>query len=115
MSVSIATMAFVAIAIVALLVSGGWTDRTYRRFSELPGHYDFKGRPTRMAPRRVMAWLIPIVFSLMLAVSTVAIAMVPPELQNGSPDAGLVLIVITCLGAQGLILWLLHRWASIQD
>lgn len=113
MSVSIGTMAVVVIAIVMLLGSGFWTDRTYRRFDELPGHYDFKGRPTRMAPRRVMAWLTPVVFSLMLAVMAIAIASLPRAIQN-SPDAGIIFASLTFLGAQGLILWLLQRWASAQ-
>ncbi|KEO88021.1 hypothetical protein EH30_01205 [Erythrobacter sp. JL475] len=113
MSISFGTVAIVVIAIVLLLLSGVWTDRTYSRFSELPGHYDFRGRATRMAPRRTMAWLLPLTFSLMLAVIGIAMAMLPAEAQN-SPDAGLVIASITLLGAQGLVLWLLDRWASGQ-
>lgn len=113
MSISIGTVAIVVIAIVLLLLSGFWTDRTYNRFSELPGHYDCKGRPTRMAPRRTMAWLLPLTFSLMLVVIGFALAMLPADAQS-NPDAGLVIASITLLGAQGLILWLLDRWASWQ-
>ena len=81
--------ALVIVTIALLLVSGAWTERHYRRFDQLPAHYDFRGRPTRFASRRVMAWLLPVTFSVMLVAVALVAAAAPPGLQNGDPVTGL--------------------------
>ena len=106
--------AFAAVSIALLCWSAVWTDRTYRRFDRLPGHYDVRGEATRMAPRRVMAWLLPVTFSIALIGLAAVLTYVPADMQNGDPTTGLALASITLLGAQGLILWLLSRWARRQ-
>ena len=77
----LATVPFVAV----LLASGRWANRRYARFDELPGHYDIRGEATRMAPRAQMAWLMPVVSSIVL----VAIAIAPPSYSVGGPQGGL--------------------------
>lgn len=114
MAVSPGTLVVVGIAVAILLWTGRWTDQRYRRFDQLPVHYDFRGRPTRMAPRRTMAWLLPIVFSVMLSVIAVGAAILPREMQN-NPDFGLVFASVTLVAAQGFVLWLLARWARKQS
>lgn len=111
---SAASLAFAALSIVALLASGWWTNRRYRRFDRLPGHYGLTGRATRMDSRKVMAWLLPVVFSLVIAgIAGLQMAM-PAEAHRGDPSILLTLMPMILLGAQGLVLWLLHRWAARQ-
>ena len=109
--VGAAALVCAGVTIALLLASGAWTDRRYRQFDRIPGHYDFRGRATRLDPRRQMAWLLPVLFSLMIAGFIVLVSVVPPEMQNGDPSMGLALICVTLLGAQALVLWLLSRWA----
>jgi len=111
---SVEALGFVALAIALLLASGWWTDRRFRRFDRLPGHYDFMGRPTRMDSRRVMAWLLPAVFSLVIAAMAALQTILPPEMHDGDRSTPLFLLLPIFLGAQGLVLWLLHRWAARQ-
>lgn len=107
-------MAFAALSIATLLWSGWWTDRRYARFDRIPGHYDFKGRATRLDPRRQMAWLLPVVFSVLIAGYGALFYLLPAELQNGDPSDGLLLVSLVLLATQALILWLLARWARSQ-
>lgn len=107
-------LAFAAIGIVLLLVSGWWTERRYRRFDRLPSHYDLTGRPTRMDSRRVMAWILPVMFSLFIAAMAALQTVLPPEMHKGDPSLPLYLLPPIFLGAQGLMLWLHHRWAAHQ-
>ncbi|MHA6334477.1 DUF1648 domain-containing protein [Qipengyuania sp. CAU 1752] len=105
----------VLLTVVALVFSAVWTDRRYRRFEQLPAHYDFRGQPTRFASRRLMAWLLPGVFVTMLVATALATRLAPTELQNGDPVASLVVACLAILGAQGLVLWLHERWARKHD
>ncbi|MEE4201403.1 hypothetical protein [Erythrobacter sp.] len=114
MNVDVGTLAGVGLAIVLLMLSGFWTDRTYRRFDMLPGHYDIAGRATRMAPRRMMAFLLPVLFSAMMATFVILAGVLPRDMQNGDPETGLWVMIVAFLGAQALVLWLLGRWASRQ-
>jgi hypothetical protein len=107
-------LAFAALVIVLLLASGWWTERRYRRLDRLPAHYDFAGRPTRMDSRRVMAWLLPVMFSLFIGAMAALPMILPPEMRDGDPSTPLYLLPPVFLGAQGLVLWLLHRWAARQ-
>ncbi|TNE56732.1 MAG: hypothetical protein EP341_04530 [Sphingomonadales bacterium] len=115
MSLDPAAILCAGLAITMLLYSGYWTDRTYARFERIPGHYDFHGNATRLTPRRQMAWLIPVIFSVILAVFTVLFELIPADMQNGDPSIGLVFSSVVLVSAQGLILWLLSRWARSQD
>ena len=101
-------------AIVFLIVSGWWTDRTYSRFEHIPGHYDFSGKATRLEPRRQMSWLLPVMFSLTLAFFVVLMELMPRETMNGDPSNGIILIAVVTVASQGLVLWLLARWARRQ-
>ncbi len=62
-----------------------------------------------MTPRRIMAWLLPGIFSLMLLAISV-----PPEMQNGDPLHGVLIAGGAFILAQALILWLTERWARTQ-
>ncbi len=101
--------------ILLLLLSGLWADRRFAKFDELPAHYDFKGRPTRFASRRLMVWLTPFVFVSGLAITLLPMWLVPPEMQNGNPVTGAVLVCVVLLAGQGVILWLHDRWAKAQN
>ena len=98
----------------ALLASGIWASRRYARFDQLPGHYDFTGRPTRMTSRRVMVWMLPVLFSVSLIGLALFTAVLPQEMQNGDPSVGLLISGAALLGAQLLVLWLTDRWARTQ-
>ncbi len=106
----VVTLPFVGI----LLASGVWAHRRFARFEELPGHYDFRGKPTRMAPRSVMVWMLPILFSATLLVIALATSLLPADAQNGDPVAGAIIGGVTVVAAQALVLWLTERWASRQ-
>ena len=99
------------LTIALLLASGRWTDRAYRQFDVIPAHYDFRGNATRMAPRKQMAWTIPISFSILLAGFVAILWFIPTDMQNGDGSTGLVSMSVILLAAQAFILWLLARWA----
>lgn len=101
--------------ILLLFAAGLWTDRRFSRFDELPAHYDFRGRPTRFASRRLMAWLIPITFSVILVAILLTLVATPPELHKGDPLEGLIFSCITMLAAQLFVCWLHERWAQQQS
>ncbi len=105
----------VLIAVALLLASGWWTDQTYRRFDQIPAHYDIRGKATRLTSRRQMAWAIPAGFSLFLIGFAAIVQFVPADLQNGDPTTGLITASLIMLAAQGFILWLLARWAASQN
>lgn len=111
---SVASLTVAALAIAVLLASGWWTDRRYRRFDQLPGHYDIKGRATRMDSRRSMAWLFPVMFSIVIALMAGLQVLLPPELHNGDPSAPLYILAPILVAAQGFALLLLRRWAERQ-
>lgn len=100
--------------IVTLLYSGLWTSRRYARFNKLPGHYDITGRPTRMAPRRTMVWLLPILFSFSLAVIALLTLVIPKSMQNGDPTIGVIVGGVGLLGGQLFVLRLTEKWARSQ-
>lgn len=97
-----------------MLISGWWTNTAYQRFDQLPGHYDWRGRVTRMEKRVTMAWLLPGMFSVILAVLMVLLLVLPPEMINGDPSVGLYLASAVLFASQLSVLWLLSRWAKQQ-
>ena len=101
-------------AIAFLLVSGWWTDRTYSRFERIPAHYDFSGNATRLEQRRQMAWLLPVMFSIVIAFFVVLMEFIPPEDVRGDPSGLIIFISALLAGAQWLVLVLLGRWARRQ-
>ncbi|GAA4051275.1 DUF1648 domain-containing protein [Parerythrobacter jejuensis] len=107
-------LAVMLLAILALCGSALWTDRHYQRFDQIPAHYDFRGKATRLAPRTTMAWLLPGIMVAMLLGFLILLTVIPAELQNGDPSSGLILMSVIFVLTQGLILWLLHRWARAQ-
>lgn len=111
---SVAALAFAALFIMLLLASGWWTDRRYRRFDQLPGHYDWAGRATRMDSRQVMAWLLPVMFSAVIAAIAGLLLTLPAEAHNSDPSTALFILPPILLGAQGSVLWMLNRWAARQ-
>lgn len=104
------TLPFVAV----LLYSGAWADRRYRRFDKLPGHFDFHGKATRMTPRRTMAWLLPVIFSLSLIAVALIAALAPPEMRNGEAWPGVLVGGAALVAGQAFVLWLTERWARRQ-
>ena len=102
------------LSVVLLLASGAWTERTYRRFDRLPGHYDIRGNATRLDPRRQMAWLLPGLFSVVLLGLVAFASFIPDDPQGGNAWPGVVLVSFSFLAAQGLVLSLLARWAARQ-
>ena len=101
--------------IAVLLASGAWAARRFAAFEQLPGHFDFKGRASRLTPRNVMVWMLPGLFSVMLSVSAAAMAAIPRAYQNGDPSTGILIAGLSFLAAQGFVLWLTDRWARQQD
>ena len=114
MGPSTASLVVAALGIMVLLASGWWTNTAYARFDQLPGHYDWRGRATRMEKRSVMAWLLPVVFSVSLMAMMVMLITLPSEMVNGDPSVGLYLVTVTLLGGQAFVLRLLSRWAKTQ-
>lgn len=109
------TPLFVSLPFVAiLLASGVWASRRFARFDELPGHFDFRGRVTRMAPRRTIVWMLPVLFSVLLVFLALVMQGIPPELRNGSPVTAALIGGITLVAAQFFVLWLTDRWAGRQ-
>ncbi|MFA9201719.1 MAG: hypothetical protein ACEQR8_11170 [Cypionkella sp.] len=105
----------VALPFVALLLwSGSFASRRFGRFAELPAHFDWAGRATRMAPRRTMAWILPVVFAITLLGIAVLVSALPREMQNGDPVAAVLVGGIASFAAQCLVLWLTERWARTQ-
>lgn len=107
-------LVLVSTTVLILLVSGWWTDQRYDRFAMLPAHYDIRGKATRMAPRTVMAWTIPVMFSVLLLALTFMIAILPGAAENDDALAAAIFSCVTMLCAQGFVLWLLARWAREQ-
>ncbi len=114
MGPSTASLVVAALGIMVLLVSGWWTNRAYARFDQLPGHYDWRGRATRMEKRSVMAWLLPVVFSITIVAIAALQMLLPPEMHNSDPSTPLFLLPCLLIGAQALVLRLLSRWAKTQ-
>ena len=104
----------IALAVALLLYSGAWTDRTYSRFDQIPAHYDLHGNATRLTSRRQMAWALPIGFSLMLFGLALLLTFLPPDRVHGNPKVAIWSFLLGLPAAQGLVLWLLARWASKQ-
>ncbi len=111
---SLAALAYAVLAILVLLASGLWTDRTYRRFDRLPGHYDLTGQATRLDPRRQVAWLVPGLLSLVIVLMIGIAVLVPSEMKRGDSTASLFLTPSILITAQALQLALLRRWARRQ-
>ena len=108
-------LALTLLTVAILLASGAWTERRFRRFDQLPAHYDFSGKATRYSPRRTMAWLLPVTFSVLMVVIVFAISAIPDKYRDGSTLSATILCSTALLGAQGTMLWLHARWARKQD
>ena len=100
--------------ILFLVGSAFWMNRRYRRFDRLPGHFDFKGRPTRLDPPWVMVWLVPLSLAVMMAAIMFSLWFVPAEMQNGDPRVGIAIAALGLSGSQAFIIWLVERWAKQQ-
>ncbi len=100
--------------IAGLLWSGWWTNERFSNLDELPGHYGLNGEATYMAPRRVMAWALPVLYSIFLLVLALVVLLVPAEHQDGSALPGVVFAGIAFGAAQCLVIWLHGRWARKQ-
>ena len=99
----------------ALIYSGFWAAKRYSRFDELPGHYGLDGEPTRMAPRRLMVWMLPVLFALSLVIIAGLAVMLPGGARNGNPVVGTLVGGAGLLGGQLFVLWLTDRWARNQS
>ncbi|TWJ09372.1 hypothetical protein [Altererythrobacter ishigakiensis] len=108
-------LAITAGTVILLILSGAWANRRFADFEQLPGHYDFAGRGSRMTPRRTMVWLLPMMFSVMIGVYG-AMAVFVPGAAGGLNELPwwLVFSAGCLLGAQALVLWLTDRWAKRQ-
>ena len=105
-----ATLPFVAV----LLGSGAWASRRYAGFDQLPSHFGLTGKADSFASRRVMTWLVPVLFSVVLvAIGTLSIA-IPAEMRNGDPVVGTLVGGVGLVGAQIFLLWLTERWVREQ-
>jgi len=111
MPISPGALICAGLAIALLVYSGAWTDRTYRRFDKIPGHYDWRGNATRLDSRRQMAWLLPAIFSFLIVGFAAMVWVTPAGMVNGNPSTGLVFTSLVLLAIQGLVLRLLARWA----
>lgn len=96
---------------VVLLLSGVWAHRRFEGYSELPSHFNLRGEADRFAPRSVMVWLLPVMFSVLLLSIAAAVEYIPQEMQNGDPRTGILISGFTLLGGQALVLWLTVRWS----
>lgn len=111
---SIASIIFAVLGMAVLMASGWWTNRRYSRFDRLPVGYDFDGQVNRMEPRRLAAWLVPVLFSLVIALFIVLQSVLPPEFRSRDRSTPLYVIPVVLIAAQGCFLWLLDRWARRQ-
>lgn len=108
------SLVFAVLGIALLLASGWWINAAFARFEKIPAHYDWRGRATRMERRAVMAWLLPVAFSVILIALVVLLIVLPAEMINGDPSLGLYLATVLLVGAQVSALMLLSRWARRQ-
>ena len=112
-----ATVIVIVIAIAGVSVLFGLalrTSRRFGRFEQLPTHFDLRGRADAFGPARVILWIVPGILMSTLALIAAIMVIVPREAQNGNPVVGIVITVVTLVGAQVLIAWLLERWAATQ-
>jgi uncharacterized membrane protein len=107
----LASLPFVAL----LLASGHWANRRFAAFDELPAHYGIDGEPTRFDSRRTMAWMLPVLFSIVLMVIALLTGLLPAEMRNGDPVTGVVVGGVFLLTGQIFVLWLTLRWARKQE
>jgi len=101
----------VGAALLSLLASSIWAELRFARHARLPAHFDVSGRVTRFAPRRVVIWLTPAIFAAVLALIIGLGQTLPPEWINGDPANAVIVSSLVICGAQGFVLWLIHRWA----
>ncbi|MXO74673.1 DUF1648 domain-containing protein [Altererythrobacter aerius] len=110
-----AVIVIAAVSIVLLLAAAVRTDRRYARFARLPTHFDLRGRADAFGPRMVILWVVPMILMTTLAGIAALMVVLPAEAQNGNPVVGILIASVSMLGAQGLIVWPLARWAATQD
>ena len=98
--------------VVALMLSGVWASNRFASFDKLPSHFDLRGKADRFAPRGVMVWMLPVLFSLMLVGTAAAFLLVPQHMQNGDQVPGVIFSGCVLVAAQVFVLWLTVRWAQ---
>jgi hypothetical protein len=106
---------WVSLSVIFLLYTGYWTDRRYARFEQFPAHYDFRGRATRLSPRKQMAWAVPIGLSVLLIGLVMLLEVMPAQYINDDPEIAIWSMIIGFPLVQALVLWLLSRWAARQS
>jgi len=106
---------FAGICAIGLVLSGLWAQTRFSRFEQLPAHFDVRGRATRLAPQRFVIWLTPVMFLITNGAIIALIIILPPQMINGDPNVAVYVSSAIILFAQGLVLWLLERWARNQD
>ena len=67
-----------------------------------------------LAPRRVMAWALPVLYSVFLLVMALIVLLVPAGQQNGSALPGVLVAGAAFAAAQWLVITLHERWAGRQ-
>ena len=97
-----------------LLASGEWAERRFARFDELPGHFDFRGRASRMTPRRTMVWLLPVTFSIMLVILAILTGLMAGAEAKPASLGGTFVSIAAVMAGQLLFLILTSRWAAAQ-
>jgi len=107
-------LVLVVVSIAMMLGTGFWTNHRYSRFEHLPAHFDLRGRPTRFASRTQIAWLLPVVLSVLLLVVILALSAFPEDLRGADPFSASALCCLAMLGALALELWLLSRRTGTQ-
>ncbi|MEL6530323.1 MAG: DUF1648 domain-containing protein [Pseudomonadota bacterium] len=110
-----AALVVAAVAICLLVLSGLWAERRFRRFDQLPAHFDFAGRATRMASRSFVVWLAPSIFIAILGLTVFLAYAMPADQLNGDPGEAIVYSSVIILGAQIFVLWLIDRWSRRQE
>mgnify|MGYP006267143571 CR=1 FL=1 len=113
MTVSGGALTLAAAAIALLGMSGLWAERRYRRLDRLPAHFDVSGNPTRFAPRPVVIWFTPAVFTGALLTIVTLVTTLPGEQVRGDPDHAVIGASLIMLGAQAFVIRLVDRWARL--
>lgn len=98
--------------ILVLIASGFWANAHFAEFDELPRHFDWRGRATAFASRSMMAWALPVGLTVAMVLLALLITLTPPELRNGEPVTGVLIMGTGFVAAQLFVLWLTCRWAK---
>jgi len=99
---------------VIVIASAIWAEYRFRDFDKLPAHFGPTLKPTWYAPRFVMVWVVPASLIGVLGFVSWLVWTLPRDQINGDPVTGIVIGSAAIVASQGLILWLLTRWARQQ-